>query len=287
MKVKYYNKDLRAADPFYKDFPEGDSSYNVKGVSQFIESVFAFKERLKSSFPTEGLKPGDNYSTYFRGESGLYRYPLRPNVGRGDWHPETERNYLHRFRRRTHNYYDRVLSEWETMFLARHYVLPTRLLDWTANPLVALYFACKDSVVKSNNHGCVWALVRQPEEAFDLNVFDQPPWRPYKRDEDFEFAIAGIKLIYPFNVTPRITAQGCIFTIQEMPNISLHEYPFESLKRADFDIFHLRRWKVPGGVKKECREQLAYLDITQRSLFPDVQGLAEGIPIIDKMLQRR
>ena len=41
------------------------------------------------------------------------------------------------------------------LFLAQHYGLPTRLLDWTENPLVAAYFAVLEH---PNDDGCIWAL---------------------------------------------------------------------------------------------------------------------------------
>jgi hypothetical protein len=53
------------------------------------------------------------------------------------------------------------------LFLARHYGLPTRFFDWTANPLAALWFACSDHEIKD---GKIWGIARIPCEDFDLDV---------------------------------------------------------------------------------------------------------------------
>ena len=80
-----------------------------------------------------------------------------------------ERNILHRFRRRVYQHLGRVLNNWEALFLARHYLLPTRILDWTANPLAALWFACS-----ANPDECatVWGITRTGVEEFDLDTVE-------------------------------------------------------------------------------------------------------------------
>lgn len=287
MILKHYNPVFQAAEPFCLDLTADDSASPIATVTDLITKVFDLKRELENPIHgMSGLDPGDKGATYYRGERELFDRPLTPLVGRDGWTLERERNYLHRFRRRSYSHQNRVLSEWETIFLARHYLLPTRLLDWSGNPLVALYFACQSKDDDAPLDGCVWALVRQPHEAYDVNVFDRPPWSRYGKGSEFRFAIPGVKLIYPFYVAPRMTAQSCIFTIQDDPQKSLSQYEPATQDRENFDLFHLRRWRVPGKEKRSILGKLAILDISQRSLFPDVQGLGEGIAPLDEMLNR-
>ena len=68
-------------------------------------------------------------------------------------------------------------DEWRWLFYAQHYRLRTRMLDWTSNPLVALYFAVENILSHGDDeadYGVVWALrVRSidflsPEHAGEL-----------------------------------------------------------------------------------------------------------------------
>ncbi|MFO0524084.1 MAG: FRG domain-containing protein [bacterium] len=82
---------------------------------------------------------------------GDYHGKLQPTVGREQsflgekvtLNPRQEKRLLHQFRRYAHAEWERKLDEWEALFLARHHGLPVRIMDWTANPLVALYFAAE------------------------------------------------------------------------------------------------------------------------------------------------
>jgi hypothetical protein len=66
---------------------------------------------------------------------------------------------------------DNRSSLWEWYFLMQHYGLPTRLLDWTESPLVALFFALAESSPKQEHGPCVWIL--NPAELNRKSVGDE------------------------------------------------------------------------------------------------------------------
>jgi len=79
----------------------------------------------------------------FRGHSNE-DWRLQPSVGRGEsYSPDWERLLLDQFRRLAEPHVTSAgLTEWDWLALAQHHGLPTRLLDWTTNSLVACFFAC-------------------------------------------------------------------------------------------------------------------------------------------------
>jgi hypothetical protein len=194
---------------------------------------------------------------------------------------KVERNLLNQFRRHAYEHFGRMPSRWETLFLARHHGLPTRLLDWTSNPLVALYFAAfYDNEIASANssgpgethpkldlHGTIWAI--QPrQDAVELDVFD-----PRKEPLD----ISGIKLVFPFNPTPRMTAQSGIFTLHGDPRTDMVECAGQQYRAGQLDIQKLIRWTVESKSKTSIVLDLERLSINSRTLFPDFEGLARGL----------
>jgi len=133
---------------------------------------------------------------------------------------DDERYLLHRFRRRAYPHLGRVVTAGEALFLARHYKLPTRLLDWTANALCALYFACVGNLEKPAK---VWAMHRPPDGGNDIDPFEFALW-----DEKAVFKFLGppspnyLKIIYPFYNSPRLVAQDGAFTIHSDPWTSVN-----------------------------------------------------------------
>lgn len=151
-------------------------------------------------------------------------------------------------------------------------ITPVRLLDWTANPLVALYFAVVHfDVIDSRQpeqDGAIWAFVRKHpiEPIIDSLVETVSP-----------FDIPGVLIIYPTSISPRITAQNAAFTIQDNPWIEFHECCGQQTNACNLDVLKLVRWRVPAASKIGLLRQLERLDINERTLFPDLDGLARGV----------
>lgn len=246
-----------------------------------IKSVGHFLEELRT------LRGTGEDRVYFRGHGSPIPV-LVPSIGRPHHYlgrsvcfdAEIERRLLKQFRRHAYEHFGRLPSEWETLFLARHHGLPTRLLDWTTNPLVALYFAAfyeSDDLVAAESDrpggktklgldGTIWAIQRR-EGIEALDVFT---------DRRSPLGVPGIRLIYPFNPTPRMTAQSGIFTLHGDPWTDTVEiaprYP-----AGDRDVARLVRWPVRSQDKMSIILELERLAINSRTLFPDLEGLAKGL----------
>ncbi|TET41601.1 MAG: FRG domain-containing protein [Dehalococcoidia bacterium] len=239
---------------------------------KMVTSMQVLLEEIKK-FGIE--RPGGGL--YFRGQDDE-SYPLKPTAGRSNFYKhggkvalpftlKQERDLLHRFKRYAYNHTQRLLNDWEALFLARQHGLPVRLLDWTSNPLVALYYAvlCEE---EPNKDGAIWIFRRIKDDSRDIDIMA-------KKRSPFE--ITGVKIIYPLYVSPRLIVQSGCFTLHHDPSRSLEKDNPNNYGPGDFDISVLRKWVVPSNKKVELLDTLERMAINYRTLFPDLDGLAKGL----------
>lgn len=164
-----------------------------------------------------------------------------------------EKQLLHEFKRRATAMLTRPPgNDLEWLFLAQHHGLPTRLLDWTTNPLVALFFAVRRE--DSDRDGAVIAY-RHGHSILDFESIPDP------------FQIERTELCYPPHLSPRIAAQSGLFTIE----------PCEVRRSTISDDSRVITWPVSCDRKREIRKQLTKVGISEGTMFPDLDGICADI----------
>ncbi|WP_320043149.1 FRG domain-containing protein [uncultured Desulfobacter sp.] len=200
----------------------------------------------------------------FRGQRS--QLPLIPSVGRDKdsklW-LSSEREVFDEFKREALPYLGHTPNnDWQWLAVAQHNRLPTRLLDWTRNPLAALWFAvCKPAI--DALPGIVWSFSYGVERVIS-NTLNQPS--PFSIEETF--------LYCPEHVFPYIQAQSGVFTIHHRDKNSNEFVSLENTKDADL---LLRKIEIPSESFSTLRYKLFRLGINASSLFPGLHGLVERI----------
>ena len=205
----------------------------------------------------------------FRGVADA-QYELVPAIGRTPPPPPyaryrtqgpsaratVEREALEMFASRCIAYLDQKPANLlEAMFHAQHHGLPTRLLDWTFSPLIALYFAVTETSVDVD--GAVF--VHLPNQR-DL-LADAPERIEVDRDP---LAIQRNYLVVPPYVNRRLAAQQGCFT--------LHADPLAPLPPA-----YGYRLRIPKDAKVQLWRELDHMGIGSGVVFPDLDGLARSV----------
>ena len=147
--------------------------------------------------------------------------------------------------------------------LMQHFSAPTRCLDWSISPWVALYFACLDY---EDEDGAIWVINyqqagRKADEALNGKNFMELINNPN--------AIDIVHLTMAINSNERIEAQQGRFTISSNPLMDHADF------YAGTDI--LEKIVIPKNLKSLAMTRLNSMNINAKTLFPGVDGLGRSI----------
>lgn len=263
----------------------------ITSLTKYIEYVLRVRDEWKES----GAAQAD--TIWFRGTYNL-KLTLLPGAY---WrrHCEEEDLFL-TFKTQAPTYLQRIPQDsWEWYTLMQHHGLPTRLLDWTENPLAALYFALtkpggKALNLRKRDRSGVWILRpgklnsishRKREEGLAVpTVTDLEAWLPGKCGRGIDSTdlppTSGYKdnqyplAIYPIRYHARIVAQRGCFTIHGAKEISIEKLLEINFRRVDSVI---RRIRIPFKYTAKILRDLSSIGIDHLAMFPEPDSLAKDI----------
>lgn len=235
----------------------------------------------------------------FRGASSS-AWQLRTSLERIDAVPiyEAERYLLSAFQRRIHHYVTDAPGrednlEW--LALMQHHGAPTRLLDWTKSPYVALFFALEppsDPVFDT----ALWAidldwcktqalnqLAMNPGPAVPPPLLD--PAESLGKPDVFRAAflrgpgldVTMVAPLQPFRMNERLVIQQGLFLAPGNPQLGFETnlLAYEAAQFAD----HVHKITIPRPLRIEILAALNKMNITRASLFPDIDGFAQSLTV--------
>jgi hypothetical protein len=217
----------------------------------------------------QNLENQDIAQWFFRGHGdssftlvpGLYRLNIFDTFS--NW-KDIEKYMMDSFKREAMPYLKITpKSEEEWLTLAQHHGLPTRLLDWTESPLIALYFAVENYMNSKNAN--VWCF----GVASTNNCKPQSTFIASKINTEISKCI-----LLPNHISPRVTNQLGCFTIHDFPEDRKPFVPFDNQK-SSFNSF--RRILIKKQHKIKILNELYFLGIHRGLVYPGIDGIAQKI----------
>lgn len=207
-----------------------DKISSIKGLHQYIEDQ------------------EESMNTIFRGVTKC-EHQLVPKIGwlsiKGGSLQSVEKRLIKLFEESAIPYLTFTpRNKWEWLALAQHHGLPTRLLDWTTNPLVAAYFA-----VEKEHTGDSAIYVYSSSKTVDSDKMLDP------------FSVTEVLKYRPPHLSPRIVAQSGLFTIHPEPT-------------TPFDSPNLTKLIIESSARRKMKKMLYKLGISYKVLYPGLEGLA-------------
>jgi hypothetical protein len=257
------------------------SQIESSGKIRCIDDIFAAMETAKLTNPHHA-----HLRYWFRGHS-KDNWDLRPRVFRPEFvssadeskRLKKEQHLAQEFRVNSAGLLRGGADDAELYFLQQHYRMPTRLLDWSDNPLAALFFAVTEDLEVPGTLFMMDAYALATDQGLPASRFRGIATR---RNPEFRQALKPIVHwqrevcsggfiipVRPDHFDRRISFQRSYFTF--------HVPKRQVLTKEENRTLHA--FTVPAGAegKAKLQEQLSRLGMTDFSVFGDLESLARTL----------
>lgn len=268
----------------------------IKDISEYMEIVSFIANSMSSDLGFWG-KP------WFRGVGRGSAHKLVPSILRPKYKDseetfvDNEYSIINEFIRKSgllgQNGLQRESYE-EWLYLMQHYGLPTRLLDWTENALVALFFAVSSESIDEDDGPVVWILnpyKLKSKQSKGTSINSTLKYF-FTKEDDGKVIDRPVSLT-PFYIDNRMRMQNSRFTLhgkdnsaiedifkyEEVTNRLVENFRRENARGVNMGISYemLIKININPKVCRNIKRDLRYCGIDEYAIYPDLSGLAKEI----------
>lgn len=282
--------------------------------------IGSFDEYLSIIHSELGQNGEGKRRLYFRGQSkrAADGYPLTPSVARYKHlgsltlseREQKECEVLETFSNHLVTYVQhRPQTAWEELAIAQHHGLPTRFMDWTTNPLVALYFAVRNTGDRSTD-SAVYVLISHPKRYADLRRGQGAKVKPvgdaatelaaepeddayaaFGTDDSTSSATEADTTLADENAEPNVDSPMELPTPFKISENIIYDPPHVSPRIRAQDGVLLACWQpmqpldekdyleivIKQTAHEDIRRRLDQYGVFDKQLFPDLDGIAKWL----------
>ena len=265
-----------------------------ENLAEFLTAIAGLRVRWrKLKLPTQSDKTrpyGEERALWFRGQRDA-GWGLSPKIWRAEYCDANEAEMRLEFESVGHPFARSGLTvdKWHWYFLMQHYRAPTRLLDWTVNPLVALYFAlCEDRECNA----AVWVVDPWRWNSAHVKDLFGPAVAGWRETTDYLLDLEDAfdtdinqkqtkekwpVAIEPSHIDQRIAAQGSKFVLFGRERDMVKSPTINRPRGGGGKYAILDRILISNEVVARLRAELNQIGINERAMFPDLEGLGRHI----------